>query len=78
MALVRDRRGAVASSITALIGRLIIAVVVIVLARTGLAAAHVTSRTSINEHKCDLNATFFGIHVDAPATSVQPGLQLNA
>jgi protein-S-isoprenylcysteine O-methyltransferase Ste14 len=51
--------------ITALIGRLIIAVVVIVLAvLVWQQRTHV--KDQMNAHKCDLKATFFGIHLDAP------------
>lgn len=52
--------------VTAIIGRLIVAVAVIALAayvwqqRTSIA-------DSVNTHKCDLSASFFGMHVDAPA-----------
>jgi Na+/proline symporter len=51
--------------ITALIGRLIILVVVVVLAVfVWQQRGHV--KDEINTHKCDLNATFFGVHLDAP------------
>ncbi len=51
--------------ITALIGRLIILAVVIVAAVfVWQQRGHVQDQ--INAHKCDLNATFFGIHLDAP------------
>jgi uncharacterized membrane protein len=51
--------------ITALIGRLIIAVVVIVLALlVWQQRGHV--KDQINSHKCDLKATFFGVHLDVP------------
>ncbi len=50
--------------ITALVGRLIVVVIVIVL---GIFVWQ--QRTSVvngfDKHKCDLNATFFGIHLDA-------------
>ncbi|MDT4923410.1 MAG: hypothetical protein QOG01_1123 [Pseudonocardiales bacterium] len=51
--------------LTALVARLIIVVIVVVL------GAFVWQQRSsiqdkINSHKCDLNATFFGIHLDAP------------
>jgi protein-S-isoprenylcysteine O-methyltransferase Ste14 len=51
--------------ITALVGRIIILVVVVVL---GLFVwqqrTHIQDK--INKNQCDLNATFFGIHLDAP------------
>jgi hypothetical protein len=51
--------------ITALIGRLVILAVVVVLAVfVWQQRGHV--KDEINAHKCDLNATFFGIHLDAP------------
>jgi protein-S-isoprenylcysteine O-methyltransferase Ste14 len=51
--------------ITALIGRVIILVVVVVLAvLVWQQRTHVENK--INKSKCDLNATFFGIHLDAP------------
>jgi protein-S-isoprenylcysteine O-methyltransferase Ste14 len=51
--------------ITALVGRIIILVVVVVAAIfVWQQRTHV--RDQINAHKCDLNATFFGIHLDAP------------
>jgi hypothetical protein len=51
--------------ITALIGRLIILAVVIVLGVfVWQQRGHV--KDEINSHKCDLKATFFGIHLDAP------------
>jgi protein-S-isoprenylcysteine O-methyltransferase Ste14 len=51
--------------ITALIGRLIILVIVLVLGIfVWQQRTHV--KDQINSHKCDLNATFFGIHLDAP------------
>jgi hypothetical protein len=51
--------------ITALIGRIIILVVVVVLgAFVWQQRGHV--QDEFNKHKCDLNATFFGIHLDAP------------
>jgi protein-S-isoprenylcysteine O-methyltransferase Ste14 len=56
--------------ITAIIGRVIILVVVVALGifvwqqRTSI-------QDSINAHKCDLSATFFGIHLDAPASVKQ-------
>ncbi|PZS16230.1 MAG: hypothetical protein DLM57_10895 [Pseudonocardiales bacterium] len=51
--------------ITAIVGRIVLAVVVVVLAilvwqqRTAI-------EDHVSKHKCDLNATFFGIHVQAP------------
>jgi protein-S-isoprenylcysteine O-methyltransferase Ste14 len=52
--------------ITAVIGRLIIAVVVVVLAvLVWQQRTHV--KNQLNAHKCDLKATFFGIHLDVPA-----------
>jgi 4-hydroxybenzoate polyprenyltransferase len=51
--------------ITALIGRIAIIVVVVVLGIfVWQQRTHVEDR--INSNKCDLTATFFGIHVDAP------------
>jgi Na+/proline symporter len=51
--------------ITALIGRVIILVVVIVLGVfVWQQRGHV--KDNINNHACNLNATFFGIHLDAP------------
>ena len=51
--------------ITALIGRIIILVVVVVLAvLVWQQRGHV--KDQVNSHKCDLNATFFGVHLDAP------------
>lgn len=53
------------SLVTAIIGRVIVLVVVVVL---GIAVwqqrTHVEN--SINSHTCNLNATFFGIHLDVP------------
>jgi Na+/proline symporter len=52
-------------AITALVGRLIILVVVVVLAIfVWQQRGHV--KDSFDKHKCDLNATFFGVHLDAP------------
>lgn len=51
--------------ITAIVGRIIILVVVVGLAIfVWQQRGHV--KDQINSHKCDLNATFFGIHLDAP------------
>lgn len=51
--------------ITAVIGRLVVLAVVIVLGVfVWQQRTHIED--SINTHKCDLNATFFGIHLDAP------------
>jgi hypothetical protein len=62
--------------ITALIGRIIILVVVVVLAvLVWQQRGHV--KDQINSHKCDLNATFFGVHLDAP-DSVQQACRANA
>ncbi|WP_375478112.1 hypothetical protein [uncultured Jatrophihabitans sp.] len=53
--------------ITAIIGRLLIAVVVIVLAVVvWQQRGHV--KDSFDKQTCDLNATFFGIHLDPPAS----------
>jgi protein-S-isoprenylcysteine O-methyltransferase Ste14 len=54
--------------ITALVGRIIILVVVV-----GLAVFVWQQRTHIKDRfdKCDLNATFVGIHLDAPDSVVQ-------
>jgi protein-S-isoprenylcysteine O-methyltransferase Ste14 len=55
--------------ITALIARIIILVVVV-----GLAIFVWQQRThvkdEINSHKCNLHATFFGFHLDAPQSVV--------
>jgi protein-S-isoprenylcysteine O-methyltransferase Ste14 len=62
--------------ITALVGRLIIALVVIVLAvLVWQQRTHV--KDQLNTHKCDLKATFFGIHLDAP-DSVQRACKAHA
>jgi protein-S-isoprenylcysteine O-methyltransferase Ste14 len=62
--------------ITAVIGRVIIAVVVIVLAvLVWQQRTHV--KDQLNSHKCDLKATFFGIHLDVP-DSVRRACQNNA
>ncbi len=51
--------------ITALIGRLVILVLVVVLAIfVWQQRTHVTDH--INKDKCNLHSTFFGIHVSAP------------
>jgi hypothetical protein len=51
--------------ITALIARIVILVVVVALAVfVWQQRGHV--KDEINSHTCDLNATFFGIHLDAP------------
>ena len=51
--------------ITAVVGRIIVAVVVVVLAvLVWQQRTHI--KNQVNAHKCDLNATFFGIHLDAP------------
>jgi ABC-type iron transport system FetAB permease component len=51
--------------ISALIGRLIILVVVVALGiLVWTQRTHVEN--SFDKHKCDLNATFFGIHLNAP------------
>jgi Na+/proline symporter len=56
--------------VTALIGRLLILVVVIVLAVfVWQQRGHV--KDEVNAHKCDLKATFFGIHLDAPNSVIQ-------
>jgi protein-S-isoprenylcysteine O-methyltransferase Ste14 len=56
--------------ITALIGRIIILVVVIVLGVfVWQQRTHV--KDQINSHKCNLHATFFGFHLDAPNSVVQ-------
>jgi protein-S-isoprenylcysteine O-methyltransferase Ste14 len=61
--------------ITALIGRIIILVVVVVAAvLVWQQRTHI--KDQINSHKCDLNATFFGIHLDAP-DSVKQACQKN-
>lgn len=51
--------------ITAILGRIILAVVVLVL---GIVVwqQRTTIEENVSKHKCDLNATFFGIHVQAP------------
>jgi protein-S-isoprenylcysteine O-methyltransferase Ste14 len=61
--------------ITALIGRLIIAVVVVVLAvLVWQQRTHVKDK--LNAHKCDLKATFFGVHLDVP-NSVRQACKTN-
>jgi len=56
--------------ITAVVGRAIIAVVVIALAvLVWQQRSHVQDR--INDHACDLHATFFGFHLDAPQSVIQ-------
>ena len=52
--------------ITAIIGRIIILVVVVVL---GIFVWQQRSsiEDKVSKHKCDLSATFFGIHLDAPS-----------
>lgn len=51
--------------ITAVIGRLIVATLVVVLAIVVWQQRdHIQDR--VNKKVCDTNATFFGIHVDAP------------
>lgn len=53
------------SLISAIIGRAIVLVVVVVLAvLVWQQRTHVEN--SINNHACNLNATFFGVHLDAP------------
>ncbi|HEX3335198.1 MAG TPA: hypothetical protein VHS54_01975 [Jatrophihabitans sp.] len=51
--------------ITALVGRLIILVAVVVLGAV-VWQQRSSIEDKINSHKCDLSATFFGIHLDAP------------
>jgi Na+/proline symporter len=56
--------------ITAIVGRLIILAIVIVAAVfVWQQRGHVQDQ--INAHKCNLHATFFGIHLDAPASVQQ-------
>ena len=56
--------------LTRLIARVIILVVVIVLGVfVWQQRNHV--RDAVNMHACNLNATFFGVHVDAPASVKQ-------
>ncbi len=56
--------------VTALLGRLLVIVVVVVLAIVvWQQRGHVEN--SFNAHKCDLSATFFGFHLDAPASVKQ-------
>jgi hypothetical protein len=51
--------------ITAIVGRIIVAVVVIVLAVfVWQQRSHVEDK--INKNDCDLSATYFGFHLDAP------------
>jgi protein-S-isoprenylcysteine O-methyltransferase Ste14 len=51
--------------ITAIVGRIIVLVVVVALAvLVWQQRTHI--KNQVNSHKCDLNATFFGIHLDAP------------
>ena len=56
--------------ITALIGRLVILVVVVV-AGVLVWQQRTHVQDQINSHKCDLNATFFGVHLDAPESVKQ-------
>jgi protein-S-isoprenylcysteine O-methyltransferase Ste14 len=58
--------------VTAVVGRLIILVVVVV-----LAVLVWQQRTSLRDKidKCQLNATFFGVHVSAPHDVVQKCVQ---
>lgn len=51
--------------ITAIVGRIIILVVVVVLG-IFVWQQRTSVQDSVNKHKCDLSATFFGIHLDAP------------
>jgi protein-S-isoprenylcysteine O-methyltransferase Ste14 len=51
--------------ITALVGRLIIIAVVVVLG-IFVWQQRTSVKDAFDKHKCDLNATFFGIHLDAP------------
>jgi hypothetical protein len=56
--------------ITALIGRIVILVVVVVLAIfVWQQRSHV--KDEINAQKCNLHATFFGFHLDAPHSVIQ-------
>jgi protein-S-isoprenylcysteine O-methyltransferase Ste14 len=51
--------------ISAIVGRIIVLVVVVALAvLVWQQRTHI--KDQMNAHKCDLNATFFGIHLDAP------------
>jgi hypothetical protein len=51
--------------ITAILGRLVILIVVVVLgALVWQQRTHIENQ--INKNKCNLNATFFGFHLDAP------------
>jgi len=51
--------------ITAIVGRIIVLVVVVVAAfLVWQQRTHI--KDQVNSHKCDLNATFFGVHLDAP------------
>ena len=51
--------------ITAIVGRIIVLAVVIVAAvLVWQQRTHI--KNQVNSHKCDLKATFFGIHLDAP------------
>lgn len=56
--------------ITKLVGRLVILVVVVALgALVWQQRGHIEDK--INKNACDLKATFFGIHLDAPASVKQ-------
>lgn len=59
--------------ITAIVGRIIVLVVVV-----GLAVFAWQQRATIQDHvdKCELNMSFFGFHVNAPADVVQHCKQL--
>jgi hypothetical protein len=62
--------------ITAIIGRLLILAVVVV-----LAVVFWQQRSSIEDkvtNKCDLSATFFGVHVDAPQSAVAACQHINS
>lgn len=62
--------------ITKLIARVVILVVVVALgAFVWQQRTHIQDK--INKNACDLNATFFGIHLDAPA-SVKQACQKHA
>lgn len=52
--------------ITAIVGRIIVVVFVVLLA-VFVWQQRTSVQDKISKHKCDLSATFFGLHLDAPA-----------
>ena len=60
--------------ITAIIGRIVIAVVVVVLAVL-VWQQRTSVKDDLTKHACNLNTTFFGVHVDPPQDVRQYCLQ---